>query len=129
VSRLQPFVARLVAPSRARVADLARAVLERREQAMGEMRGDLSALRACFPEARTRLDTAAALLAPIDRHMTVHAAHARHPRAHELFAARGLPGCPDCAVGADETLGEAAFGEGFDLDELLEALSVLDRTP
>jgi hypothetical protein len=55
--------------------------------------------------------------------MTVHAAHDRDPRAAVLFGERGLPRCLDCAVGADETLAEAATGEGFDLEVLLGLLN------
>jgi hypothetical protein len=57
--------------------------------------------------------------------MTVHAAHARHPSVQALFRERGLPGCPDCPVGAEETLAEAAAAEGFALSELLAALEGL----
>ena len=63
---------------------------------------------------------------PFRAEMTVHAAHARHPRTREVFATRGLPHCPSCAVGADETLAEAASGEGMDLQELLAALRALE---
>jgi hypothetical protein len=59
---------------------------------------------------------------PIDADTTVHAALARSPRTAAALARRGLPACADCAVGADETLAEAAFGEGFDLDGLLAEL-------
>lgn len=61
--------------------------------------------------------------------MTVHAAHARHPGVRAAFTARGLPACPDCAVGGDETLAEAAFGELFDVDVLLAELNALLATP
>jgi hypothetical protein len=60
---------------------------------------------------------------PIDGTTTVHAAIARDPRVERALAERGLPRCRDCAVGAEETLSEAAFGEGFDLDGLLSALT------
>ncbi len=60
---------------------------------------------------------------PIDGTTTVHAAIARDPRVERALAARGLPRCRDCAVGAEETLAEAAFGEDFDLDGLLSELS------
>jgi hypothetical protein len=55
--------------------------------------------------------------------MTVHALLLAHPGAVAALAARGLPACGDCAVGADETLAEAARLEGFDLPALLAALS------
>lgn len=57
--------------------------------------------------------------------LTVHAAHARHPGVGAIFARHGLPRCPDCAVGADETLAEAAFGEGLELTGLLTELNEL----
>jgi hypothetical protein len=59
---------------------------------------------------------------PIDGTTTVHVAIARDPRVERALVARGLPRCRDCAVGAEETLAEAAFGEGFDLDGLLSEL-------
>ena len=67
--------------------------------------------------ARSRLDPG-----PFRPEMTVHAAHARHSAVHALFRARGLPGCPDCPVGGDETLAEAAAAEGFELAELMAEL-------
>ena len=62
---------------------------------------------------------------PFHAGMSIHATHARHPGVQALFARRGLPACTDCAVGADETLEEAAFGEGFDLDGLLHDMNAL----
>jgi hypothetical protein len=56
---------------------------------------------------------------------TVHAAHARHPGVQAIFARHGLPRCPDCAVGADETLAEAAYGEDLPLVGLLDELNAL----
>ncbi len=70
--------------------------------------------------ARSQLD-----LGPFRPDMTVHAAHARHPDVAAAFNARGLPGCPDCPVGADETLAEAAAAEGFALAELIIELEGL----
>ncbi len=91
------------------------------------VRGDLaSALPAldrlddALSVARTRLDAG-----PFRGEMTVHAAHARHPGVQALFRTRGLPGCPDCPVGADETLAEAAAAEGFPLAELIGQLEGL----
>ena len=71
--------------------------------------------------ALNRLDTG-----PIRAEMTVHAAHARHPGVRAIFAGHGLPACPDCAVGRDETLAEAAAGEGFALPELIGELQALE---
>lgn len=60
--------------------------------------------------------------APFSAEMTVHAAWARHPAVAQVFAARGLPDCPACAVGQDETLAEVADGYGFPLQILLTEL-------
>lgn len=67
----------------------------------------------------------AAASAPFTSDMTVHAAWARHPGVAGIFASHHLPACPDCAVGADETLGEAAFGYALDLSDLLARLNGL----
>ncbi len=75
------------------------------------------ALDDALTAARSRLDPG-----PFRAEMSVHAAHARHPGVGMIFASRGLPGCPACAVGADETLAEAAEAEGFPLSELLADL-------
>jgi hypothetical protein len=72
----------------------------------------------------------AARLQRFTAEMTVHAAWARHPGVAAVFAARHLPACPDCAVGADETLAEAAFGYALDLQRLLDQLNgLLDAVP
>ncbi|MCB9795529.1 MAG: hypothetical protein H6741_22715 [Alphaproteobacteria bacterium] len=62
---------------------------------------------------------------PFAAEMTVHQAWARHPGVRAIFARRHLPDCPSCAVGADETLAEVAFGYDFDLDALLMELNAL----
>ncbi len=62
-------------------------------------------------------------MGPLTPDMTVHALLLAHPGAAEALAVRGLPACGDCAVGADETLAEAARLEGFDLPALLASLS------
>ena len=76
-------------------------------------------------EARVASSLARFDRSPFHPAMTVHSAHARHPAVGAFFAARGLPACPDCAVGADETLAEAAFAEDFDLDGLLHEMNRL----
>ncbi|MCP4808823.1 MAG: hypothetical protein GY913_01940 [Proteobacteria bacterium] len=63
--------------------------------------------------------------APFSGDMTVHAAWARHPGVAAIFTARGLPGCPACAVGQDETLAEVADGYGFPLQLFLAELEDL----
>lgn len=116
--------------ARLRLALTRRATRIVRDELAGR-RADLAAAEASLAvTAASVLDVErrAALLAarldrsPLSADTTVHAAHARHPGVAALFAARGLPACPACAVGADETLAEAAQGEGFDLDELLDAM-------
>ncbi len=116
---------------RAEVAPRLRALLEgevRRHldaRRMDAAETDLSATRATLDacEARVRTLRVRYDLAPVGPHTTVHAALARDPRVEAALAARGLPHCRDCAVGAEETLAEAAFGEGFDLDALMRALA------
>lgn len=62
---------------------------------------------------------------PVDGETTVHAAHRRHPHVAAIFASYGLPRCLDCAVGVDESLEEAAFGEELSLQELLQRINGL----
>ena len=88
-------------------------------------------LEAALPELDRLEDALVIAVARLDPgpfrpDMTVHAAHARDPRAQAIFARRGLPGCPDCAVGTDETLAQAAFAEGFSLSKLLDELRELE---
>lgn len=122
----------LVARVRARLRRLlearVRAALADRAADHAAIAADLAAVRVALPALERRLADARARLdpTPLGPYTTVHAAHARHPGVRALFAARGLPACPDCAVGADETLAEAAFGEGFDLQGLLDAIAALD---
>jgi hypothetical protein len=89
-------------------------------EALDALRRDASALARRVDDARARLDPG-----PVHAGTTVHAAHARHPGVAEIFARRGLPRCTDCAVGADETLAEAAAGEGFPLAALLNDIHTL----
>lgn len=82
-------------------------------------------MRAAVGATEGRLKAALARFDPTPFRvgMTVHAAHARHPAVAAAFARRALPNCPACAVGADETLAEAAFAEGFDAAELVAELN------
>lgn len=104
-----------------------RAALAPRRVAWEDARAAADDLRAAL--ARTERTTATTLArldrSPFTGAMTVHAAHARDPRVQAIFAAHGLPRCTDCAVGADETLAEAAFGEGMSLAGLLAELDAL----
>lgn len=124
VASARPFAPQLHAWLQARV----RAQLAPRAAALAiardELRGLLprvDALDDAVDRARAEVDPG-----PFRPDMTVHAAHARHPGVRGLFAARGLPGCPACAVGADETLAEACTAEGLSLPELLDALRALE---
>jgi hypothetical protein len=136
----------LAAPVRSPLAELARRYpeqaaafrvwLHRRVEAIAdlqatEIRGGLDEVQRAREQAdalEDRLNAAASRLdtGEIRSEMTVHAAHARDPRVRRIFAERGLPDCPSCAVGAEETLAEAAAGEGFPLDELLARLRALE---
>jgi hypothetical protein len=113
---------------RAWLHDRVRAELAPRQGLVSEVQGELAAalpavdaLEDALTHARARLDPG-----PFRPEMTVHAAHARHPGAQAVFARHGLPACPACAVGADETLAEAAHAEGFSLGELLRDLRGLE---
>lgn len=99
----------------ARRADQAEALLE-----ADRLRTALPRVEAAVAAVRDQLDRS-----PVDLNTTVHAAHRRDPRVSALFALRGLPACLDCAVGADETLAEAAFGEGFVAAELVAEINRL----
>lgn len=101
---------------------VARAPLAETEVLLGEIRAAVPGMERRARAAGHRLEQG-----PFHGGMTVHAAHDRHPGVAAIFAARRLPACPQCAVGADETLGEAAFGEGFGLDDLLRELNLLLR--
>jgi len=115
--------ARLRAWARGRVIE----ALRPRRTGFAEARGELGALRDRLRTAEQRVDTLAlrADRTPLSLATTIHAAHHRHPGVQAAFARRGLPACLDCPVGADESLGEAAFAEGFDADELLAELQAL----
>ncbi len=96
-----------------------------RREAIAGARSDLEGAASRLPLLRSRLAElrARAHVGPLTPDMTVHALLLAHPGAVAALAARGLPACGDCAVGADETLAEAARLEGFDLPALLAALS------
>ena len=101
--------------------------LEERRAALDDARGELLALRQSVGAAEVRAAAVAARFdpAPFRLDMTVHAAHARGAAVAAAFARRGLPNCPACAVGADETLAEAAFAEGFPIAALIDELNAL----
>lgn len=111
----------------ARVRD---ALAPRRAAAAG-LADDATTLRDGLDAAERRVARALARLddGPFTAGLTVHAAHDRHPGVQAVFARHGLPRCPDCAVGADETLAEAAFGEGLEVETLLVELNALLAGP
>lgn len=106
-----------------------RALLLPRFEAVRLAREEVAALRHALEAADARAATIEARRdrRPFTAETTIHAAHARHPGVGALFARRGLPACPDCAVGKDETIAEAALGEGFAVDDLLSELNALLR--
>lgn len=123
----EPVRAALTEAMRARVASLLAPRRAALEAACTEADALATALRAAEPRvaaARARLDRS-----PFVATMTVHATHARHPGVQAIFARHGLPRCPDCAVGADETLAEAAWGESLPLDAILAELNALLDPP
>jgi hypothetical protein len=107
-----------------------RGVLAQRSATQAEVAAELERVRVGLRALERRVADARARFdgGPVHRDTTVHAAHARHPGVAALFARRGLPRCTDCAVGADETLAEAALGEGFEIDALLEEIHALLRS-
>jgi len=105
----------------------ARARLAPRAEALAGVRAEAESARVALLTAERRVSAALARLdrAPLTAATTVHGAHARHPGVGAVFTRHGLPRCTDCAVGADETLAEAAAGEGFSLETLLDELNAL----
>ena len=66
---------------------------------------------------------------PFRADTTMHQAWSRHPGVREIFAGYHLMACDHCAVGADETLAEAATGYHIPLTALLSTLNALLETP
>lgn len=115
--------ARIRAEVRARVVtilDARSALVDGAQDDLLAARRGLGALERALARAAHRRERG-----PAHGGLTVHAAHDRDPGVAAIFARRGLPACPACAVGADETLAEAAFGEDFALDTLLAELNAL----
>jgi hypothetical protein len=121
------LVAAVNGRARAWLGSRVTAALQPRRDALTEADEILRAARPAAGRLGARIDRDLLRfdLSPFSPRMTVHAAHARHPGVREAFARRGLPRCEDCAVGADETLAEAAFGEGFDVEALVAELEAL----
>ena len=71
------------------------------------------------------VEDAAEARRPFSGTTTVHRAWARHPGVRGVFAGYHLPACPDCPVGEDETLEEAARGYQIPLSVLLGQLNAL----
>ncbi len=135
VARLPHRVRRhAVAVLRAHAEPVIRGILDDRRHAAVLIRADLAAARPTLRALEHTVDAVAPVFdrRPLGPDLPIHAAHARDPRVREVFARHGLPNCPACPVGADETLAEAAFSEGFDVDQLLAelvALGIGDRSP
>jgi hypothetical protein len=109
-----------------------RALRARVEAALAPARADdlrdgTEVVRAGVRGVRIRLDQLAARahVGPPHPGMTMHAVLAAWPGARAVLALRGLPACDACAVGADETLAEAAALEGFDLAGVLSDIRSL----
>ena len=92
-----------------------------------DVRAGADAVRAGVGGVRVRLDhlAARAHVGPPHAGMTLHAVLTTWPAARAVLARRGLPACDACAVGADETLAEAAALEGFDLEGVLSDIRSL----
>jgi hypothetical protein len=101
-----------------------RAAHQQLQLELDELRRGLLAQRRFIEKELQRLDRS-----PVDGSTTVHAAHQRHPKVQEIFASYGLPGCLDCAVGAEESLQEAAFGEELPADVLIGRINALLLSP
>ena len=85
---------------------------------------EMNTLKRDADVVSARLDGLATLLAHpwVHKDMTVAQAWNLHPAIREVFARRNLPACPDCPVGEDETLEEAAVGHGFPLLEMIHEM-------
>ena len=128
---LQHVATHMGPPFRAWLRLQVRGRLEGRRRDWAELQREQQALREHLGRVETMIDTEYQRLdrSPLQPDTTVHAAHRRHPSVQAVFARYGLPHCPDCAVGADESLEEAAFGEGFSLTGLLGELNALLLAP
>ena len=118
---------KLAAPLALWVEPVVRAALDERRQAVVLARLEVDGVRPRLRALERGTDAALARFdrRPLGPQLPIHAAHARHPGVQAIFARHGLPDCPSCPVGGDETLAEAAFSEGFDVDQLLLELRAL----
>lgn len=113
----------------------ARIVVVQINDALSEQRGEaeafakstrgLSAAVGGASSSLKALEDAIEARRPFSGTTTVHQAWARHPSVRGVFAGYHLTACPDCPVGADETLEEAARGYQIPLTELLSQLNAL----
>jgi len=103
------------------------ALTDRREGASAavDAGGGLAASAASAAAAVRSLEDAVEARRPFSGTTTVHRAWARHPGVRGVFAQYHLLACPDCPVGADETLEEAARGYRIPLSVLLGQLNAL----
>ena len=107
---------------RLRLGPLIRADLER---CAVQMRTTAAALGALDQEVKRLVADIEHLYGPFEASMTVDQAWRRHPLARQVFARHHLPGCDQCAVRFDETVGEAAEAYGLDLEKMLVELNAL----
>lgn len=103
------------------------ALAERRsaEAVLAGAAADLGAACADLEGALRRVEDRIEARRPFSGDTTVHRAWTRHPGVREVFAGYHLTACPDCAVGADETLAEVALGYRVPLETLLAQLNAL----
>lgn len=120
---------RLHLQGRAWIAAYARQILSERQALWAPVPGEVEALQTRIKQAHRRISQDIARLdrQPFTSATPIHVAWRRHPGVGAVFRRYGLPRCLDCAVGADETIAEAALSEGFSANQLLAELNALLR--
>lgn len=120
---------RLRLQGRAWIEAQVRGILVERQQLWSGVPGEVESLQAQIKQAHHRISHDIERLdrQPFSLSTPIHVAWRRHPGVAGVFHRYGLPRCLDCAVGADETLAEAALSEGFSADQLLAELNALLR--
>jgi hypothetical protein len=120
---------RLRLQGRAWIEAHARSILSERQALWAPLPGEVEALQTQIKQAHIRISQDIERLdrQPFTLATPIHVAWRRHPGVGAVFRRYGLPRCLDCAVGADETVAEAALSEGFSASQLLEELNALLR--